>query len=65
MDQAYNFWLNWDKANQIDKRKKAEELAKIIINSAKIKDEKLALHSTSVLLNSYFEDLRDYYEAKK
>ena len=60
------FWIDYEKADCLKRRDMVERLAKIFepfINGKilKIKDKKMRKHIFITLLDSYFEDIMEYF----
>lgn len=64
-ENVKNFWLEYDKTNQLEKSKKIELQVKMINNYLLLKDENLRKFSISSLLISYYDDIIETFRKKK
>ena len=57
MDAMEKFWLDWIKADPLERPKLLKNVVKHIDDIALIKDRKMRRHLAATIMNSYFEDL--------
>lgn len=64
-DLAHKFWKNYEKADFIKRDELLKPIVKNFMPMAKIKDEKMRQHILKTYLQSYFDDLIEYFQCKK
>lgn len=64
-DLAHKFWRKYEEADFLDRDKLLEPILKNFLPMAKIKDEKMLKHILKLQLQSYFDDLIEYFYCKE
>ena len=63
-DLMYAFWKRYEEADLLKRRELLKPIVKNFHSMINLKDQKLRQHTLALFLQSYFDDLLDYFNTK-
>ncbi len=63
-DLMYTFWRKYEEADLLKRRKLLKPIVKNFRSIINIKEENVREHTLETFLQSYFDDLLEYYNCK-